>query len=238
MPAKKKASGNGIHRRTWRTKKASNTRFRILEATLDCLVEIGFTNTSIATIAAKAGLSRGAVQFHFPTKSAAMKAVTNHILQRRLDVYRADMAKIPASEDFLEHALNAYWKQVTRPEFIAQQEIALAARTDVQLADVLGTAYREYVARSREPFLVEFPAWKASRDRYEMSANFAQYLIEGMAWGYTNRYLTDDAVLEMLANLRAVVGTLLEGRPSELRRRRIVPRKRPPTAAAAFRRTR
>jgi hypothetical protein len=59
-----------------------------------------------------------------------------------------------------------------------------------------------------------------------------------MAWGYTNRYLTDDAVLEMLANLRAVVGTLLEGRPSELRRRRIVPRKRPPTAAAAFRRTR
>ena len=220
MPAKKKAPFNGGHRRTWRTKKASNTRFRILEATLDCLVEIGFTNTSIATIAAKAGLSRGAVQFHFPTKSAAMEAVTNHILQRRLDVYRADMAKIPASEDFLEHALNAYWRQVTRPEFVAQQEIALAARTDAHLAEVLGTAYREYVARSREPFLVEFPEWKSSRNRYETSANFAQYLIEGMAWGYTNRYLTDEAVTEMLATLRTVVGTLLEERPSAAHRRR------------------
>ncbi len=226
MPAKKKTTANGVHRRTWRTKKASNTRFRILEATLDCLVEIGFTNTSIATIAAKAGLSRGAVQFHFPTKSAAMEAVTNHILQRRLDVYRADMAKIPASEDFLEHALNAYWKQVTRPEFIAQQEIALAARTDAKLAEVLGTAYREYVTRSREPFLVEFPAWKASRDRYETSANFAQYLIEGMAWGYTNRYLTDDAVTEMLANLRTVVGALLEERPPAAQRRRAGRRRR------------
>ena len=219
MPAKKKSSVNGVHRRTWRTKKASNTRFRILESTLDCLVEIGFTNTSIATIAAKAGLSRGAVQFHFPTKSAAMEAVTNHILQRRLDVYRADMAKIPPSEDFLEHALTAYWKQVTRPEFVAQQEIALAARTDARLAEVLGVAYREYVARSREPFLVEFPAWKASRDKYEMGANFAQYLIEGMAWGYTNRYLTDEAGSEMLDKLRAVVDALLEERPTTTARR-------------------
>lgn len=218
MPTKKSPKVSKVRRRTWRTKKASNTRFRILEAALDCLVEIGFTNTSIATIAEKAGLSRGAVQFHFPTKSAAMEAVTNHILQRRLDMYRADMAKIPASEDFLEHAIHAYWKQVTRPEFIAQQEIALAARTDLALADTLRKAYREYVTRSREPFLTEFPAWKSTRDQYETSANFAQYLVEGMAWGYTNRYLTDKAVDGMLSSLRSVVGSLLGERPSALER--------------------
>jgi len=214
VPTKKNPKGNNVRRRTWRTKKASNTRFRILEAALDCLVEIGFTNTSIATIAAKAGLSRGAVQFHFPTKSAAMEAVTNHILQRRLDMYRADMAKIPASQDFLEHAIHAYWKQVTRPEFIAQQEIALAARTDLALAGTLSKAYREYIVRSREPFLTEFPAWKSTRAHYETSANFAQYLIEGMAWGYTNRYLTEKSVDGMLASLRSVVGGLLGERPS------------------------
>lgn len=209
VPAKKNSKGKNVRRRSWRTKKASNTRFRILEAALDCLVEIGFTQTSIATIAAKAGLSRGAVQFHFPTKAAAMVAVTNHILQRRLDMYRADMAKIPPSEDYLDHAIHAYWKQVTRPEFIAQQEIALAARTDPALADSLRKAYREYVTRSREPFLREFPAWNASRTQYETSANLAQYLVEGMAWGYTNRYLNDKAVKEMLQSLRTVVGNLL-----------------------------
>lgn len=229
VSAKKKPRIDKARRRTWRTKKASNTRFRIMEATLDCLVEIGFTNTSIATIADKAGLSRGAVQFHFPTKGAAMEAVTNHILQRRLDMYRADMAKIPASEDFLEHAIHAYWKQVTRPEFIAQQEIALAARTDTALAEVLGKAYREYVMRSREPFLAEFPAWKSSQAQYETSANFAQYLVEGMAWGYTNRYLTEKAVQSMLSSLRVVVGGLLGERP-------ITPRK-PARSKRARRRT-
>lgn len=197
-------------RRTWRTKKASNTRFRLLEAALDSLVEIGYTNTSISTIAERAGVSRGAVQFHFQTKLAAMEAVITHILQRRLDTYRADMAKIPKSEDFLQHAINAYWKQVTRPEFIAQQEIALAARTDAKLARVLGRAYREYVVQSRAPFLEEFPEWRASRRRYEVAANFAQYLVEGMAWGYINRYLTKDAVDELLGALRQTVGHMLE----------------------------
>lgn len=204
------ASSHGTKpRRTWRTKKASNTRFRLLEAALDSLVEIGYTNTSISTIAERAGVSRGAVQFHFPTKLSAMEAVVTHILQRRLDTYRADMAKIPKNEDFLRHAIKAYWNQVTRPEFIAQQELALAARTDAKLARSLGRAYREYVVQSRAPFLEEFPEWRASRRRYEVAANFAQYLVEGMAWGYTNRYLTKDAVEEMLGALRDTVGYML-----------------------------
>lgn len=129
------------------------------------------------------------------------------------------MAKIPAAEDFLEHAIHAYWKQVTRPEFIAQQEIALAARADVALAAVLRKAYKEYVLRSREPFLTEFPAWKSSRGQYETSANFAQYLIEGMAWGYTNQYLTEKAVEGMLSSLHSVVRNLLDEQPVRRARR-------------------
>lgn len=209
-----KAVKPDLRRRSWRTKKASTTRFRLLEATLDCLVELGYANTSITTIAERAGVSRGAVQFHFPTKLSAMEAVIQHLLQRRLDMYRAEMARIPADADFLTHALRAYWKQVTHPEFAAQQELALAGRTEPDIARCLSRAYQEYVTQSRAPFLEEFPDWKESRQQYDLAANFAQYLIEGMAWGYSNRYLTDEAVEDALVALRNTVGVFLGEAPT------------------------
>jgi AcrR family transcriptional regulator len=210
---------NAKKKRTLQSRKASNTRYRILEGVLDCLVEIGYANTSISTIAERAGISRGAMQFHFPTKRSAMEAAINHLMQRRLDTYRADMAKIPSSESFLDHAIRAYWKQVTRPEFIALQELTLASRTDTGLAKVLSRAYREFVIQSRAPFLDEFPQWRQQSKRYNNAANLAQYVVEGMAWGYLNGHLNDTAVDSLLKTTRDTVLQLLEDGPSERRRR-------------------
>ena len=198
--------------RTWQSRKSANTRYRLLEATLDVLVERGYANTSITKIAQAAKVSRGAVQFHFPTKQSAMESVIGHIFQRRLDTYRAEMAKVPPQTDILEHALQVYWRQVTRAEFIAQQELELAARTDRQLARTLHAAYREFVRQSRLPFLGNFPQWREAGRRYETAANLAQYLIEGMASGYIEGYLDDAAISDLLAVLQDMIEQLLEGR--------------------------
>lgn len=205
-------------KRTSQSRKASNTRYRVLEGVLDCLVEVGYANTSISTIADRAGVSRGAMQFHFPTKRSAMEAAITHLMQRRLDTYRADMAKIPASESFLDHAIRAYWKQVTRPEFIALQELTLASRTDAGLAKLLSRAFREFVIQSRAPFLKEFPQWRQQSKRYNNAANLAQYVVEGMAWGYLNGHLNDAAVNTLLATTRDTVLQLLEDPTPKTRR--------------------
>lgn len=197
-------------KRTLQSRKASNTRYRILEGVLDCLVEVGYVSTSISTIADRAGVSRGAMQFHFPTKRSAMEAAIKHLMRRRLDTYRADMAKIPASESFLDHAIRAYWKQVTRPEFIALQDLTLASRTDIGLARLLSRAFREFVIQSRAPFLEEFPQWRQQSKRYNNAANLAQYVVEGMAWGYLNGHLNDAAVNDLLTTTRETVLHLLE----------------------------
>ena len=206
-------------KRTLQSRKASNTRYRILEGVLDCLVEVGYANTSISTIAVRAGVSRGAMQFHFPTKRSAMEAAITHLMQRRLDTYRADMAKIPASESFLDHAIRAYWKQVTRPEFIALQELTLASRTDTGLARQLSRAFREFVIQSRAPFLEEFPQWRQRKKQYNNAANLAQYVVEGMAWGYLNGHLNDAAVNDLLATTRETVLSLLEDATPKKRKR-------------------
>ncbi len=197
--------------RTRQTRKASNTRFRILEGALDSLLDLGYANTTISTICERAKMSRGATQFHFPTKQAVIEALIGHLAQRRLDLYRTDLSKISAGNDFLDHAIEVYWRQVTRPEFIAQQELVLAARNDPRLAEQISRGMREFVRHSRQPFLDEFPQWRELGSRYETAANIAQYLLEGMAWGYLNKHLDQTAVRSLLEETKAHVRAILEG---------------------------
>ena len=50
----------------WQAEKSAMTRSAILEATIQCLLELGYANTTTALIANYAGVSRGAMMHHFP----------------------------------------------------------------------------------------------------------------------------------------------------------------------------
>ncbi len=197
-------------KRTFQSRKASATRYRILEAAIDCLVEDGYASTSITTIAARAKVSRGAMQFHFPTKRSAMEAVIGHLLQRRTDIYRADLARLQPSDDLIQFALRAYWKQVIRPEFIALQEMTLASRTDEALARLLTRAVGEFISESRAPLLERVPKWREKSELYNLAADFAQYVIDGMAWGYWVGQLDESKVDRLLAVTRDQVLQIME----------------------------
>lgn len=197
-------------KRTSQSRKANATRYRIMEAAVDCLVEDGYASTSITTIATRAKVSRGAMQFHFPTKRSAMEALIGHLLQRRTDIYRTDFAKLRPSDDLLEFALRAYWKQVVRPEFIALQEMTLASRTDPSLARLLTRAVGEFIRESRAPILEKVPKWREQGERYNLAADFAQYVIDGMAWGYWVGQLDETAVDKLLAVTRNTVLQMID----------------------------
>lgn len=51
----------------------------ILESTVDVIAEVGLEGMSIRVVAARAGVSIGAVQHHFPTKQALVVAAHDHV---------------------------------------------------------------------------------------------------------------------------------------------------------------
>ncbi|MEQ9241079.1 TetR family transcriptional regulator C-terminal domain-containing protein [Roseovarius indicus] len=53
-------------------------RLALIEATLDCVAEIGFARTSVSTIIDRAGLSRGMIHLHFNGKDGLMDAAVQH----------------------------------------------------------------------------------------------------------------------------------------------------------------
>ena len=93
---KKSASSSRPQRneKGWQAEKSAMTRTAILEATIKCLLELGYANTTTALIANYAGLSRGAMMHHFPSRMSVMKAVVDCLHGLRLSEYREVMADI------------------------------------------------------------------------------------------------------------------------------------------------
>src|SRR3954466_2105232 len=56
-------------RRRTQAERSAATREALLDATLACLVEDGYANTTTARVAERAGVSRGAHPPHFPTRA-------------------------------------------------------------------------------------------------------------------------------------------------------------------------
>ncbi|NLA67635.1 MAG: TetR family transcriptional regulator [Gammaproteobacteria bacterium] len=60
-------------------KEALETREAILDAAEDCFMEHGFARTGLEAIAARAGVTRGAVYWHFANKDEVLEAVINRV---------------------------------------------------------------------------------------------------------------------------------------------------------------
>ncbi|MFI9305146.1 TetR/AcrR family transcriptional regulator [Streptomyces triculaminicus] len=65
------------------------TRRRLMEAAIECLAEHGWAGSTVAVVAERAGVSRGAAQHHFPTREDLFTAAVEHVAEERLRKLRA-----------------------------------------------------------------------------------------------------------------------------------------------------
>ncbi|KAK1181198.1 helix-turn-helix domain containing protein [Streptomyces sp. NBS 14/10] len=65
------------------------TRRRLLEAAVACLAEYGWARSTVAVVAERAGVSRGAAQHHFPTREDLFTAAVEHVATERSAALRA-----------------------------------------------------------------------------------------------------------------------------------------------------
>ena len=107
-------------------------RARLMDATIDCLVEHGFGGTSTTLISERAGVSRGAQLHHFPTKNALVVAAVTHLTEVRGAELAAAAAAVPAAHRTRD-VLRMLGDHFASPVFIAALELWVAARTEPAL---------------------------------------------------------------------------------------------------------
>jgi AcrR family transcriptional regulator len=125
-------------RRTQEERSAA-MRERLLDATIDCLVEYGYAGTTVTRVADQAGVTRGAQVHHFPTKADLVTAAIKHLAVKRTDATLADLQDFHRSTDVLGDLLDVLWEVHQGPLFIAAVELWVAARTDPELAEHMRT---------------------------------------------------------------------------------------------------
>lgn len=69
------------------------TRQRLLEAAVACLAEHGWARSTVAVVAERAGVSRGAAQHHFPTREDLFTAAVQHVAEERSAALRALLSR-------------------------------------------------------------------------------------------------------------------------------------------------
>ncbi|MFL5356318.1 TetR/AcrR family transcriptional regulator [Archangium sp.] len=126
-------------RRTQQERRDS-TRLKLLDATVECLVELGHARTTTLAVAQRAGISHGALFKHFPTKAGLLGAAVEHLFPRLIAEYRSGLEDLPAlapAGDRVAQAIERLWSIYQRPELLAAIELYVAARTDSELASAL-----------------------------------------------------------------------------------------------------
>jgi AcrR family transcriptional regulator len=109
-------------------------RERLLDATVSCLVEFGYSGTTVSRIAERAGVTRGAQVHHYRTKEDLVVAAIRHLAEQLAAQVIADAPAIAKSADPVGAALDMLWKLHRGPIFAATVELWVAARTDPELA--------------------------------------------------------------------------------------------------------
>lgn len=166
-------------RRTQEERSAS-TRALLLDATIECLMELGYSATTTTVIAERAGVSRGAQLHHYPTKAELVAAAVEHLADRLGEELREEITQLPADRDFISAAIDVLWSRYSTPLFPAWLELWVAARTDEDLRAALGPVEKRTRAaidrRTRALFgdaAVEGP--------YELVISMTFCLLQGMA---------------------------------------------------------
>jgi AcrR family transcriptional regulator len=136
-------------------------RLRLLEATLWCIVDKGYAATSTNDVVRRAGVSRGALAHHFPTKAALVSAAAGHLVAKRTVEFESRMAGLDPQQRTPAAALDILWSFYEQPECRALMELSIAARHDAELRALMARwddKYIEILHASATEFLGEATA--------------------------------------------------------------------------------
>jgi AcrR family transcriptional regulator len=121
------------HERRTQAERTAETTAKLLDATAECLAELGYARTTTTEICRRAGVSRGAMLHHFPSKAVLVAAACEHVFEPWAEEVRTAMARVPEGDDRLAAVIDVLWSLFQDHAFAAWYELVMAGRTDPDL---------------------------------------------------------------------------------------------------------
>ncbi|MFW0795500.1 TetR/AcrR family transcriptional regulator [Gordonia sp. CPCC 205515] len=113
------------------------TRERLLRSAAEALAENGWAAATVAAVAERAGVSRGAAQHHFPTREALITAVLEQIFDDMTVSASSKMRALPDGPDRIRAAIDRAVELYTGTAFKASLQVWAAAASDSALRELI-----------------------------------------------------------------------------------------------------
>ena len=184
-------------------------RLRLIEATLDCIAEHGYQDSTVSRIVEKAEASRGALLHHFPSKAMLVEAATLHLTKHLYRVLGESFAALSEADDRAEEMILRSWDTViqTRENRVIL-DLLSASRNDPELAAMLkrlGKVFMEVLATATQHYFEPRARAENPMDLIMLT----QWVIRGMAADY--HLVKDKAYLrELLSTWCRVLNTQMK----------------------------
>lgn len=125
------------HERRPNVERSAATRKLILDATITCLNEWGYGGVTNIKVADAAGVSRGAMMHHFPTRQALIIATIEHAHDRLNEFRAAEMERTPPGLPRFRAILDQSLVTQRMPEGTALNEIRIGSRSDKEIREAV-----------------------------------------------------------------------------------------------------
>lgn len=160
--------------------RSAATRDALLDATIGCLVDDGYANTTTSRVAERAGVSRGAHLHHFQTRQALVAGAMERLAERRGAELLAAAENLPDGRERLVQGLDLLWASYANPLFQAALDLWSHARTDPDLRERLVPVERRLDRQTLEITKRLFPTIAGQPD-FDRLIELAVSTIRGLA---------------------------------------------------------
>lgn len=152
--------------------RSATTRTALLDATIECLAELGYAGTTTAEVVRRAGLSRGAQVHHFPTKALLIAAALDHLAEIQCRNFTEQFATLPPQARTEPVALGVLWSVLESQAYRAMMQLAVASFADDSLRESVAEVFRQLERTFLATFAETFPD-AAARANADVMALFA-----------------------------------------------------------------
>ncbi|MCM2425275.1 TetR/AcrR family transcriptional regulator [Streptomyces sp. RKAG337] len=190
------------------------TRRKLLEAAVSCLAERGWSGSTVAAVAERAGVTRGAAQHHFPTREDLFTAAIEHVAEEWLDAVRERARALPRDGASRTRAVVDMLVGVyTGPLFRAALHLWVAAADEEQLRPRVN-ALEARIGREAHRLAVEFLDADESVEGVRESVQATLDMARGL--GLAN-LLSDDSARRagIVRQWSSILDTVIRTRPEQ-----------------------
>ncbi len=193
-----------------RDEQANATRRKLLDIAIALLCEGGLSAVTSISVAARAGLTRGAVQHHFPNRTALLRAIVDEVTAELMGLPVAFPGESVRAR--VDAAIDRYWEYFGSTRYTAMVQLSLSDPHDVPVRKWVADEVERSQALLDRKWRDAFKDTGASQERVRSARLLVLATLRGFAMlGYhRNRpidwtrevTLLKDMLYEMLTSTR------------------------------------